>query len=290
MFDRNYMDYHADRFLDNSLLFYSNDNLIAILPCSKKDNILVSHGGLTYGGFIVGNSMRQSLMLECMSNLLNYLKVHSIDRFIYKSVPFIFWGQPGEEDQYALFKSGAHLYKIEASTVINLQSPIEMSTLRKRMIRRARKEGVFVSEELSDKSFVEFIDLLNTVLNEHHGVNAVHTAEELILLHSRFPNNIHLVTARVNNEMIAGTLLYEYGNVVHTQYLAANDKSRKIGGLDLVVSSVIERYRNIKKWLDFGISTEDRGNVLNEGLISQKEGFGGRTVVYKTWEIIVDRS
>jgi hypothetical protein len=25
--------------------------------------------------------------------------------------------------------------------------------------------------------------------------------------------------------------------------------------------------------------------MLNEGLISQKEGFGGRTVVHQTWEL-----
>ena len=29
----------------------------------------------------------------------------------------------------------------------------------------------------------------------------------------------------------------------------------------------------------------DNGRYLNEGLIFQKEGFGGRTTVYQTWEI-----
>lgn len=38
-------------------------------------------------------------------------------------------------------------------------------------------------------------------------------------------------------------------------------------------------------WLDFGISTEHGRIYLNEGLISQKEGFGGRTGVYETWKI-----
>ena len=285
MFDRNYMDYHSDRVVDHSLLFYSDGKLSAILPASESENTLVSHGGLTYGGFIVGNAMKQSLMMECMQSLQEYMNVAKINKIIYKTIPLIYWNQPAEEDQYALYRAGAHLKKIEASTVINLHDPLEMAKLRNRMIKKATKNGVSVSEESADDSYKNFIELQNRVLNEHHGVNAVHTAEELILLHSRFPENIRLVAARVNGKMIAGTLLFEYRNVIHTQYLAANDEARKIGALDLVISGVIEKYRLSKMWLDFGISTENDGLILNEGLISQKEGFGGRTIVYKTWEI-----
>ena len=59
----------------------------------------------------------------------------------------------------------------------------------------------------------------------------------------------------------------------------------EIGALDLAISTVIDTYRDSKKWLDFGISTEDGGHYLNEGLISQKEGFGGRTNIYQTWKL-----
>ena len=287
MFDRKYMDYHSDRFVDHSLLFYSDEDLVAILPASEKENALVSHGGLTYGGFIVSNTMKQSLMMDCMQSLREYMSVAKLTKIIYKTIPFIYWDQPAEEDQYALYRSEARLKKIEASTVINLRNTLDMAKLRKRMIKKATKEGVSVSEESTDDSYKEFIDLQNCVLNQHHGVNAVHTADELILLRSRFPENIRLIAARRKDKMIAGTLIFEYDNVVHTQYLAANDEARKIGALDLVVSEVIEKYRLSKMWLDFGISTENDGLYLNEGLISQKEGFGGRTIVYKTWEIRV---
>lgn len=49
MFDRNYMDYHSDRFMDNSLMFYEDEKLIALLPCNVVENILYSHQGLTFG-------------------------------------------------------------------------------------------------------------------------------------------------------------------------------------------------------------------------------------------------
>ena len=38
------------------------------------------------------------------------------------------------------------------------------------------------------------------------------------------------------------------------------------------------------KYFDFGISTEHNGRLLNEGLIYQKEGFGGRGICYDTYE------
>ena len=38
-------------------------------------------------------------------------------------------------------------------------------------------------------------------------------------------------------------------------------------------------------YIDFGTSTEQGGTYLNEGLIKQKEGFGGRAVVYDTYEL-----
>mgnify|MGYP002578565846 CR=1 FL=1 len=68
MFDRNYMDYHRDRFQDHSLMFYENEKLVAILPMSERENELVSHGGLTYGGFITDNKMKQHFIIAVCRN------------------------------------------------------------------------------------------------------------------------------------------------------------------------------------------------------------------------------
>ena len=42
-----------------------------------------------------------------------------------------------------------------------------------------------------------------------------------------------------------------------------------------------------KTYFDFGISTEENGTVLNEGLVGQKEMFGGRGIAYDFYEIDV---
>src|SRR6476620_2629490 len=51
LFYRDYMDYHADRFADASLLLYDRHSLIALLPANRDGNVIRSHGGLTFGGF-----------------------------------------------------------------------------------------------------------------------------------------------------------------------------------------------------------------------------------------------
>lgn len=287
MFDRNYMDYHKDRFKDHSLLFYDENILVALLPMSEHGDELISHGGLTYGGFITDTRMKQHIMMDCFAELIKYARESGFKSIRYKCIPHIYHSQPAEEDRFALFANGARLDTVDVSTYVNLTSLLKMPKGRKAQISRAKREGVVIEELTELEDFKAFIDLENKVLLEHHGVHAVHTGEELKLLHDRFPENIHLIASKKNENMIAGTVVYEYDQVVHTQYMAANDEARTIGALDLAVATVINKYKETKKWIDFGISTEHGKIYLNEGLCSQKEGFGGRTGVYEIWELTI---
>ena len=285
MFDRKYMDYHSDRFKDHSLLFYDEDKLIAILPLSEHGEELKSHGGLTYGGFITDSKMKQHTMNDCFETFISYAKENGFSKVTYKCIPHIYHNQPAEEDRFALFANGAQLVTVDVSTYVNLSSPLKMPKGRKAQISRAKREGVVIEELSSLEDFETFIELENAVLKERHEVTAVHTGSELKLLKDRLPENINLFASMKDGNLIAGTVVYEYDTVVHTQYMAADDEARTIGALDLAVATVIEKYKDSKKWLDFGISTEHGKIYLNEGLCSQKEGFGGRTGVYEIWEL-----
>lgn len=285
MFDRNYMEYHSDRFQDHSLMFYKKSELVALLPISQHGNEFISHGGLTYGGLILGKEAKQHTVNECFEAMKEYLRDQGIHRMYYKTIPHIYHEQPSEEDKYALYRNNAMLKEVSASTVINLKDPLKMPKGRKAQINRAKREGAII-QRLEDKRCYDiFIRLENEVLENRHNTQAVHTSDELFLLHTRFPENIHLYGALLDGELIAGVVVYEYGQVIHTQYMAADERAKTIGALDLAVFTIINEYKETKQWLDFGISTEDGGRYLNEGLIAQKEGFGGRTNVYELWEL-----
>ncbi len=287
MFLRDYMDYHSDRFADHSLLFYEEDELLAVLPANEAQGVLYSHQGLTFGGLLMGTEIRQYRVLECMELLVSYLKEGGFTRLVYKCVPHMYHSQPAEEDRYALFRSGAKLSEVTASTVVKLADPCKRTKGRKAQISRARREGVSVRLLDSAEDYRRFMALEDAVLQEHHNTHAVHSPEELWLLHSRFPEEIRLYGGFYEERLVAGCVLYCYPGLVHTQYMAADDTARQLGALDLVIDTVVSEYTGSAEWLDFGISTEEGGRILNEGLIAQKESFGGRTNIYEKWELVL---
>jgi hypothetical protein len=286
MFNRNYMDYHADRYEDYSLMFFKENELISVLPASLHNRTEVrSHGGLTFGGLICSYSVKQQTINACFEELIKYLRNNKIERLIYKPIPYIYHSFPCQEDLYMLWRNNAVVYRRDVSTVIDLTNDIiKLPKGRKAQISRAKREGIVV-EKSTD--FHTFIALENQVLEKHHQTKAVHTAEELQLLHSRFPEQICLYAAMYKKEMVAGVLLYVYDNLVHTQYMGSSDFSRENGGLDLIIATIIDEYKGKKQYLDFGISTVDAGWTLNMGLVSQKESFGGRSVIYDFYELVV---
>ncbi len=282
LFQRDYMDYHADRFTDHSLMFYEGEKLVALMPANLRGGVLHSHEGLSYGGIVSGRDMRQGPFLDLFSGLLSHLREQGIRELRYKAMPHIYHRLPSDEDLYALFRHGAELYRRDVNTVLFQGESAPWQTLRKRMLNKARKHGVRV-EESGD--YASFMPVLERVLAQRHGLKPVHTLEEITLLASRFPRNIRLFTACLEGELLAGVVIYEHDTVAHAQYTANSEKGMELGALDMIFHYLIaERYRD-KRYISFGVSTEDEGRRLNLGLAAYKEGFGARTVVHDFYRI-----
>ena len=92
---RGYMDYHAHRFADHSLMFYCRTELAAILPAHIKDDSFCSHNGLTYGGLLLPDSTTTAEVLELFGVMLKYLNTNTATtRIIYKPTPHIYHRYP----------------------------------------------------------------------------------------------------------------------------------------------------------------------------------------------------
>ena len=50
-------------------------------------------------------------------------------------------------------------------------------------------------------------------------------------------------------------------------------------------SDLLNEVYHDRAYFDFGISTEDEGRTLNEGLIANKESYGARAIVYERYEL-----
>ncbi|MCR5313907.1 MAG: GNAT family N-acetyltransferase [Bacteroidaceae bacterium] len=286
LFDRTFMDYHSDRFTDCSFMFYDEGKLLAVMPANIREetHTLYSHQGLTYGGLIMLPSIPLTKVLECFTLLIEYCKnTLGLKKIIYKPTPYIYSNYPSDEPLYALFRHGAILTGRGISQCIHLENRIKVSELRRRGVKKATT-GNYVVKETDD--YNTFWNVLNDVLSTYHSTKPVHSATEMELLAKRFPQRAKLFgTFSPDGTMLAGAWVFDCDNVVHTQYLASSDKGKQTGALDMLIMHIIDLYSPSKQYLDFGISTEDGGAILNEGLTFQKEGFGGRGVCYDCWEL-----
>ena len=285
LFDRNYMDYHADRFDDNSFMFYHKGKLKAVLPANVAGDTLYSHQGLTYGGLLLDKKATVEDVLECFDSLNSWLRENGISKVVYKALPWIYQQYPSQEDLYALtWKCKAQLISRDIASTIVVDNKLKFAESRKSGIRKALSLNIEVGESNDVDGFWH---VLEDNLGNRYNAKPVHTASEMKLLMSRFPNNIKLYVAKMNGEIVGGTLIYVTSQVVHTQYISASLEGKKHGALDLLFDYIINKVYANCRYFDFGKSTEQGGAYLNEPLIFQKEGFGGRGVCYDwyQWEL-----
>ena len=310
LFLRSYMDYHSDRFQDHSLMFYNEKNrLIAVLPANIKTastltpklstlnsqpstlnsqpSTLHSHQGLTYGGFVLSPEIHISEVGELFRLTISYLKENGICEWNYKQIPYIYHLIPSQEEDYWLWRYNATQKACNMMTVIDFKSTInDISSSRKRTyFNKLNRQGYTV---IFDADIRDFWPILEDNLMERFSSHPVHSLSEIELLKQRFPDNIVCCTVKNPDGItIAGTLLFITQQVVRTQYISASHEGKRSNALDYLMLTLIRHYGNNPqyRYFEFGTSMAEDGINLNEGLILQKEGFGGRAVACKIFTI-----
>ena len=284
-FKRLFLKYHSDRFIDHSLVFFYKEKIIATFPATVNENEIVSHGGLTFGGIISSKEVTASLAKEIVSCLKNYYLGLGLKKITIKSIPYIFNEVPAQEVLYFYWVNGFKLIRRDLSTIIEFNKRLSISKLRKRMISRGKKNELIVE---SSENFSDFVNFMSQVLSKHD-TKPVHNAEELDFLSNHFPENIKLSIIKKDSELIAALLFFEFEAVAHAQYIGVNELGKEVGALDFLIEESINSYATKGfKYFSFGISTEKDGTYLNNGLISQKEGFGARSIPLDFYEVYLN--
>ena len=284
LFDRKYMDYHSDRFKDCSWMAYKNERLLAVLPANlDSEGVLHSHQGLTYGGWLLPQAHLDGAdLLEIFEEAIRIWRGEGIVALDYKPLPWIYPAQPSEEDIYALFRLGAEMSEVNLSSTINLAEPVRYNKLRRRSLKKAMECG-FQIREVED--CMEFMDLVGTCLKERHDTLPVHSAEEIAILRDRFPDSIKMygISLSTDGSLEAGVMIYDTGRVAHAQYIASTPVGREENMLTPLFDYLIRNRYSERSYFDFGISNEDHGHYLNEGLLRQKFSYGATGVAYQRW-------
>ena len=284
MFDRAYMDYHSDRFHDCSLMAFVKGKLKACLPANiGEDKTLISHGGLTFGGWILPGAHFDGRMVESLvSQWVEWCKDSGFKRIIYKPIPWVMSPMPAQEDLYALWKAGFQLEKRLLSSAIYLDNNPGFNMSKRQQLRQAEKAGRLTVVETNE--WEGFHKMLCECLLERHEASPVHSLQELKLLHERFPRNIRLFTACSENKIMAGTVIYDTGFTAHTQYMATSAQGRELNALTFLIHNLLTDTFSRYRLFDFGTSNLPDGS-LHASLLEQKYSLGGRGVVYETYAL-----
>lgn len=281
LFFRDYMEYHSDRFNDASLLIFRKEKLVGVLPGNTDGTVFYSHQGLTYGGLISSADLGIKDVIEIFKGINSFLKPVGIKEVIYKPVPLIYHRIPTQEDIYALYLLGAKKIGCNISSTIYQNCKIPFTESRKSGLRKSGNNNVQLYES---NNFNLFWEILNENLKNKYETKAVHSLNEILYLKSKFPQNIKLFVAEYQGSIVAGTVIYQMPHIAHVQYISSSQRGKETGALDMLFDSLINEVYKDTPVFDFGQSTEQMGAYLNENLIFQKEGFGGRGVVYDIYK------
>lgn len=284
-FERSFMEYHADRFTDASMLIYDDHgDLIGLLPANRAGACVQSHAGLGLGGLITDARMSTTRALAAFAAIVSACREAGALTLEYKTIPHIYHRQPAEEDRYALFLLGATLYRRDVLAVVPRDHRLPFRKGRLSDRNKARRAGLAV-EEGSGAAWSEFWHVLADRLSTKHGARPVHTAEEMMRLRDSFPDIIRLFVVRVDGAVAAGCVVYATDQLAHVQYIGSTDAGRACGALDLLFWHLIqERYANLP-YFDFGGCNLHDGWFLNRGLVEFKEGFGARAVMHDFYRL-----
>jgi lipid II:glycine glycyltransferase (peptidoglycan interpeptide bridge formation enzyme) len=200
---------------------------------------------------------------------------------VLKITPDLFCKEKSDLLQYALLYCGYANYS-ELSTYIDFDSysqeiRMNFSHGQKENLKYALKKEMCFNRLESEKEINDFHVILTKNLLKFDA-KPVHSVEELIhFKNSRLKEIIEFYGVYFENIMLAGAMLFRFDSVVHSQYLAADSDFFEYRPMTYLYFRLIEYARdNGFKKLSWGISTENRGVILNESLLAFKESFGSK--------------
>ncbi|MEW6696849.1 MAG: GNAT family N-acetyltransferase [Bacillota bacterium] len=294
MQQRQFLDYHPPgRFKDSSLMVYDyRGQLTAVIPGAiRRDGercIFSSYPGASHGGIVINQKFNIDRALAIIPLLIEHCRAHNFHSIELRMIPRIYHHCPCDEIDFALRYNGFSLGSTELATALSLTDPpfdchsITEST--KRNILKAEKLGVVIKES---NDFQTFWGILTNTLRQRHDTCPTHTVEEMLDLTQRYPSSIKLFAAFFQGVMVSGVVTFLLNSrVINCFYIANDSQYQHLRSLDLLFYKLISwGAENKYHYLDWGISTEKKGKIVNRGLFRFKEKFGGRGVLREAYSL-----
>lgn len=283
---RRFLNYHPeDRFRDCSLLLHYDSHLAAVCPANLLEKegkkIFLSHQGSTYGGLVIAKRYYKAKYVVAMvAELKEFLRKHGFGEAYLKLTPDIL-SEDSALLEFACYYHGFSEYK-EINPYIDYEyykEPVirNFSQGKKTHVHNCERENVTIRPLQSEEEIGEYYDILCKNLKKYD-LAPVHSLAELLdLKYNRLKNECEFFGAYLDGTMVAGGLMFYFQKamVAHTQYLSARSEYASLSPMTYLYYWIIKtmKERGYRK-LSWGICTEERGRILNFGLLNNKEAYG----------------
>lgn len=285
---REFLGYHPpDRFIDHSLYVIRNEKLFSVLPAIAQDRngmrILNSHGGASYGGFVYPSqcNIRDAFLMT--EALIAHATEQHFDAIHITLPPIMYAKHLSNYIDFAFMKHGFTYVKREISSIVDLRNPHaieqEFRPEARTALNKALKSGIVIR---TTNDYASYYSILKQNLRMRHGVQPTHTLDELIDLSQRFPSDITLWGAFLDETMIAGVCTFAANKqVILAFYISHDEAYQEYRAVNLLFATIMkESALQGFSYLDFGIFTVNMDP--NWGLGRFKENFGSRGVFRDT--------
>lgn len=292
---RRFLRYHPqDRFRDHSLLFLDGGRVRALLSAvdGEKEGrrVLVSHPGASYGGGLV---LEAESALDRVDTLLSHLEDYTrregfVGAHFLRVPPPVMCQSSSPDQRTVLQRRRWTLERSERDSSLLLYGLREGGVLERldgrcrSRVRQAERAGLTVRET---DDLPTYWEMLTATLRERHGAQPTHTLGEIQHLRSICPGDIRLFAAFRGERMLGGVVavtLHEQG--IYSLYMAQDYAHHGEHPLHLTIVELMKVcVREGRSVLHLGVSTEDNGRRLNEGLLAFKESFGAVPSHRESW-------
>jgi hypothetical protein len=272
LFDRNFMEYHADRFQDFSLLVFEEDILQAVVPANCKDNQIFSHQGLTYGGFVFRNEFPIGQIEKVLSETFSFLQSQGFVKCEIKAMLPFYAPDFHAEIQQVLSDKQAKITAQKMNLALDFRTEYSISKSKLKHYRRLQSEGLVVKKEADCTIFWQ--EVLEPLLLEKYQTKPLHSLAEINSLQSKFPNHIEQYNLYRDGEILAGITLFKTATVIKSQYGATTENGKKFRALDYLFLYLIDSFKADYDYFDMGTVDDNSELGYNEGLLNQKKELG----------------
>ncbi|MEE2746114.1 MAG: GNAT family N-acetyltransferase [Pseudomonadota bacterium] len=288
---RGFLDYHGERFAEQSILVKNEKNkIIAVFPAaSALDDFetVISHPGATFGGFVTNFRPNPQVIEDIFKQVINHYRRSGFLNMQYISAPSYATRHQDQSDLFVLRKLNANFIACGLWSVVNLKQPRPRKKTLASSIRKAVQHGVKAEVIEDAESYKNFYALLTENLKDRHNSYPTHSFKEFTNLAQRLEDKSKLILAYSKNmSLLAGVWLINYSpGVWHTQYIASNQQGRELNATHFLIDDIIEILRkNGETHLSLGTSNNPGGDVDNQ-LFHFKSGFGGDAVT--NWKVVL---